>query len=71
MEPISTLLLANIYKASVCHVERRKTKRKGMEAAIIAVLADKGGGLEPIPTLLLVNICKASASHTARRKTKR
>ncbi len=64
-------MLANIYKASVCHTKRRKTKIRGIEAAKIAVLAYKEGGVEPIPTLLLVNICKASASHTVRRKTMR
>ncbi len=34
-------MLPNIYKASVCHTKRRKTKIKGIEAAIIAVLADR------------------------------
>jgi hypothetical protein len=72
VESIPTLLLGNICKTSACHTERRKTKRKGMKAAIIAVLAAKGERFrQNISTLMLANIYKVPACHIERRKTKR
>jgi hypothetical protein len=51
---VAILALANIDKASACHIERINTKENEMKVAILA----------------LANIDKASICHIERRKTK-
>jgi hypothetical protein len=47
-------MVANIGKASTCRTHKtyteEKTKREEREVAIMAELADKGGGVEPVFT---------------------
>jgi hypothetical protein len=43
-----TVLLPDIGKSSTCHTDRRKNKRKGIENAIVTVLADGLSELGPI-----------------------
>ncbi len=45
-----THLLANFNVAITCHTERRKGKREASEVAIVAVLANGGGGGEQAHT---------------------
>jgi len=37
-------------KISICHIEKRKTKREKKEALAPPVLAERGKGLKPLTT---------------------